>query len=64
MPVMLLHNIYTEGRLVNRLRGTVVGVVHDPNAKIVEVGRPYILCDRPLRYVLVRHNNPTSLDLP
>jgi hypothetical protein len=64
MPVVLLHNIYTEGGLVNGLRGTAVGVVHDPNAKMVEVGGPYILCDRPPRCILVRHANPTGLDLP
>ena len=62
--VILLYNIYTEGGLVNRLRGIVVSVIHDLNTKIVKVSRPYILYDRPLRYVLVRHNNPTSLDLP
>ena len=45
MPVILLYNIYTKGGLVNRLRGTVVSVVHDLNTKIVEVSRPYILCD-------------------
>jgi len=41
--VILLHNFYIEGRLVNRLRGIAVSVVHNLDAKIVEVGSPYIL---------------------
>jgi hypothetical protein len=64
MPVLLLYNIYTLGRLVNRLRGIAVSVVHDPDTKIIEVSSPYILYDRPLRYILVQYKNPTSLDLP
>ncbi|KAH8743011.1 hypothetical protein F5882DRAFT_313519 [Hyaloscypha sp. PMI_1271] len=31
---------------------------------MVEVGGPYILCDRPPLCILVRHENPNGLDLP
>jgi ATP-dependent exoDNAse (exonuclease V) alpha subunit len=64
MPVVLLNNMYTPGGLVNGLRGKAVGVVHDPNAKMVEVGGPFVLCDRPPLCILVQHERATDLNLP
>jgi hypothetical protein len=43
MLIILLYNFYIEGELVNGLRGIAVSVIHNSDAKIVEVGGPYIL---------------------